>query len=143
MIDLVQYRFRIGTYKGMGARGNGMINSTGEFLDFSVFNPYNRSKSIIFYTADTKSGRWTANILQSSIRHIHLSFLALIYIYIMSLLTSCMLSKLVLSCCSKSDLIVNTIGVYVNLKLSLICLTHIKIGYFCLLSSIILKSKAK
>ena len=94
----------------------------------------------IFYTADTKSGRWTANILQSSIRHIHLSFLALIYIYIMSLLTSCMLSKLVSSCCSKSDLIVNTIGVYVNLKLSLICLTHIKIGYFCLLSSIILKS---
>ena len=58
----------------------------------------------------------------------------------MSLLTSCMLSKLVSSCCSKSDLIVNTIGVYVNLKLSLICLTHIKIGYFCLLSSIILKS---
>ena len=140
MIDLVQYRFRIGTYKGMGARGNGRINSTGEFLDSSVFNPYNRSESIIFYTADTKSGRWTANILQSSIRHIHLSFLALIYIYIMSLLTSCMLSKLVSSCCSKSDLIVNTIGVYVNLKLSLICLTHIKIGYFCLLSSIILKS---
>ena len=58
----------------------------------------------------------------------------------MSLLTSCMLSKLVSSCCSKSDLIVNTIGVYLNLKLSLICLTHIKIGYFCLLSSIILKS---
>ena len=51
-----------------------------------------------------------------------------------------MLSKLVSSCCSKSDLIVNPIGVYVNLKLSLICLTHIKIGYFCLLSSIILKS---
>ena len=140
MIDLVQYRFRIGTYKGIGARSNGRINSTGEFLDSSVFNPYNRSESIIFYTADTKSGRWTANILQSSIRHIHLSFLALIYIYIMPLLTSCMLSKLVSSCCPKSDLIVNTIGVYVNLKLSLICLTHIKMGYFCLLSSIILKS---
>ena len=81
-----------------------------------------------------------ANILQSSIRQIHLSFLTLIYIHIISLLTSCMLSKLVSSCCSISDLIVNPIGVYVNLKLSLICLTHIKIGYFCLLSSIILKS---
>ena len=88
MIDLVQYRFRIGTYKGMGARGNGRINSTGEFLDSSVFNPYNRSESIIFYTADTKSGRWTANILQSSIRHIHLLFLALIYIYIIHHVTS-------------------------------------------------------
>ena len=52
MIDLVQFRFRIGTYKGMGARGYGRINSTGEFLDSSVFNPYNLSESIIFYTVD-------------------------------------------------------------------------------------------
>ena len=125
----------------LGARGYRWINSTGEFLDSSVFNNrYNRSESIIFYTVDNKSRRWMANILHSSIRQIHLSFLTLIYIHIISLLTSCMLSKLVSSCCSKSDLIVNPIGVYVNLKLSLICLTHIKIGYFCLLSSIILKS---
>ena len=80
------------------------------------------------------------NILHSSIRYIHLSFLALIYVRIMSLLTSCVLSKLVSSCSSKLDLIVNPMGVYVNLKLSILCLTHIKIGYFCLLPSIILKS---
>ena len=67
MIDLVQHRFRIGTYKGMGARGYGRINSTGEFLDSSVFNPYDRYESIIFYTADNKSGRWMANIMYSSI----------------------------------------------------------------------------
>ena len=49
MIDLVQYRFRNGTYKGVGARGYGRIKSKGEFLDSSVLNPYNRSESIIFY----------------------------------------------------------------------------------------------
>ena len=106
----------------MGARGYGTINSTGEFLDSSVFNP---SESIIFYTVDNKSGRWMANILHSSSRQIHRSFLTLIYIRIISLLTSYMLSKLVSSCCSKSDLIVNPIGVYVNLKLSLICRSYL------------------
>ena len=52
MIDLVQYMFRIGTYKAMWARGYGRINYTGEFLDSFVFNPYNWSESIIFYTVD-------------------------------------------------------------------------------------------
>ena len=45
MIDLVQYRFRIGTYTGMRAKGTGRLNS-GQFHDSSVFNPYNTSESL-------------------------------------------------------------------------------------------------
>ena len=50
MIDVVQYRFRIGTYQSKGAkgRGPGRINFPGQFDDSSTFNPYNRSKSILF-----------------------------------------------------------------------------------------------
>ena len=60
MIDVVQYRFRIGTYQGNGAkgRGPGRINFPGQFDDSSMFNPYNRSESILFYTLDTASGGW-------------------------------------------------------------------------------------
>ena len=57
MIDLVQYRFRIGTYTGMGAKVSGRLNS-GQFHDSSVFNPYNTSESLLFYTFDTSSGFW-------------------------------------------------------------------------------------
>ena len=54
MIDVVQYRFRIGTYQGKGAkgRGPGRINFPGQFDDSSMFNPYNRSESILFYTLE-------------------------------------------------------------------------------------------
>ena len=62
MIDLVQYRFRIGTYTGMGAKGSGRLNS-GQFHDSSVFNPYNTSESLLFYTFDTSSGFWMTNIM--------------------------------------------------------------------------------
>ena len=76
MIDVVQYRFRIGTYqvKGAKGRGPGRINFSGQFDDSSMFNPYNRSESILFYTLDTTSGVWMANILHSPIKHINLSF---------------------------------------------------------------------
>ena len=61
MIDLVQYRFRIGTYTGMGAKGSGRLNS-GQFHDSSVFNPYYTSESLLFYTFDNSSGFWMTNV---------------------------------------------------------------------------------
>ena len=142
MIDVVQYRFRIGTYQGKGAkgRGPGRINFPGQFDDSSMFNPYNRSESILFYTLDTTSGGWMANILHSPIKHINLSFFTFIYIYIISLISFCMLSYLVSSYFTLNSLNFNPIGTYFNLELSLACLMHIKIGYYCLLSSIVIKS---
>ena len=142
MIDVVQYRFRIGTYQGTGAkgRGPGRINFSGQFRDSSMFNPYNRSESILFYTLDTTSGVWMANLLHSPMKHINLAFFTFIYIYIISLISFCMLSYLVSSYFTLKSLNFNSIGSYLNLELSLVCLMHIKIGYFCLLSSIIIKS---
>ena len=59
----------------------------------------------------------------------------------MTLITFCMFSNLVLSSFTLKSFDPNSLNVtYVNQKLSLMCLTHIKIGYFCLLSSIILKN---
>ena len=142
MIDVVQYRFRIGTYQGTGAkgRGPGRIHFSGQFRDSSMFNPYNRSESILFYTVDTTSGVWMANLLHSPTKHINLAFFTFIYIYIISLISFCMLSYLVSSYFTLKSLNFNSIGSYLNLELSLVCLMHIKIGYFCLISSIIIKS---
>ena len=80
MIDVVQYRFRIGTYQGTGAkgRGPGRIHFSGQFRDSSMFNPYNRSESILFYTLDTTSGVWMANLLHSPMKHINLAFFTFI-----------------------------------------------------------------
>ena len=112
-------------------RGPGRINFPGQFDDSSMFNPYNRSESILFYTLDTTSGGWMANILHSPIKHINLSFFTFIYIYIISLISFCMLSYLVSSYFTLNSLNFNPIGTYFNLELSLACLMHIKIGYYC------------
>ena len=64
MIDMAQNRFRIGTYTVMG--GSGRLNS-GQFHDSSVFNPYNTSESLLFYTLATSSGFWMTNIMHSPI----------------------------------------------------------------------------
>ena len=112
MIDVVQYRFRIGTYQGTGAkgRGPGRINFSMQFCDSSMFNPYNRSESILFYTLDTTSGVWMANILHSPMKHINLAFFTFIYIYIISLISFCMLSYLVSSYFTLNSLNFNSIG---------------------------------
>ena len=140
MIDLVQYRFRIciGTYTGMdyGVRGSGRLNS-GQFHDSFVFNPYNTSESLLFYTLNTSSGFWTTNIIHSPMKLSGFS----VFMYVMTPITFCMFYNLVLSSFTLKSFDPNSLNVtYVNQKLSLMCLTHIKIGYFCLLSSIILKS---
>ena len=140
MIDLVQYRFRIGTYTGMGVRGSGRLNS-GQFHDFFVFNPYNTSKSLLFYTLDTSSGFWMTNIIHSPMKLSCFSCFTSVFMYVMTLITFCMFSNLVLSSFTLKSFDPNSLNVtYVNQKLSLMCLTHIKIGYFCLLSSIILNN---
>ena len=76
MTDVEEYRFCIGTYQGKGAKGRG----PGRMHFLGQFNPYNRSESILFYTLDTTSGVWMANILHSPIKHINLSFSKFIYI---------------------------------------------------------------
>ena len=140
MIDLVQYRFRIGTYTGMGAKGSGRLNSC-QFHDSSVFNPYNTSESLLFYTFDTSSNFWMTNIMHSPMKLSYFSCFALVFMYVMTLITLCMFSSLVSSSLTLKSFDPNSLGVnYFNQKLSLMCLTHIKIGYFCLLSSIILKN---
>ena len=48
-------------------QGPGRINFSGQFHDYSMFNPSNRSESILFYTLDTTSGVWMANLLHSPI----------------------------------------------------------------------------
>ena len=92
------------------------------------------------YTIDTTYGVWMANKLHRPIKHINLSFSTFIYKYIISLISFCMLSYLVSSYFTLNSLSFNPIGTYFNLELSLACLVHIKIGYFCLLSSIVIKS---
>ena len=124
----------------MGAKGSGRLNS-GQFHDSSVFNPYNTSESLLFYTFDTSSGFWMTNIMHSPMKLSYFSCFALVFMYVMTLITLCMFSSLVSSSLTLKSFDPNSLGVtYFNQKLSLMCLTHIKIGYFCLLSSIILKN---
>ena len=109
--------------------------------DSSVFNPYNTSESLLFYTLDTSSGFWMTNIIHSPMKLSCFSCFTSVFMYVMTLITFCMFSNLVLSSFTLKSLDPNSLNVtYVNQKLSLMCLTHIKIGYFCLLSSIILKN---
>ena len=61
--------------------------------------------------------------------------------YGMTLITLCMFSNLVSSYLNFKSFNPNSFSVsYFIQKLSLMCLTHMKVGYFCLLSSIILKN---
>ena len=124
----------------MGAKGSGRLNS-GQFHDSSVFNPYNTSESLLFYTFDTSSGFWMTNIRHSPMKLSYFSCYVLVLMYVMTLITLCMFSNLVSSSFTIKSFNPNFLSVtYFNQKLSLMCVTHIKIGYFCLLSSMILKN---
>ena len=71
----------------------------------------------------------------------YFSCYVLVLMYVMTFITLCMLSNLVSSSFTIESVNPNFLSVtYFNQKLSLMCVTHIKIGYFCLLSSIILKN---
>ena len=65
MIDVVQFTLRIVTARGTRAKGRGRIRFSGvrQFHDYSMFNLYSRSESLLFYTLDTSSGFWMANTL--------------------------------------------------------------------------------
>ena len=124
----------------MGAKGSGRLNS-GQFHDSSVFNPYNTSESLLCYTFDTSSGFWMTNIRHSLMKLSYYSCFVLVFMYVMTLIALCMFSNLVSSSFTIKSFDPNSLSVtYFNQKLSLMCVTHIKIGYFCLLSSIILKN---
>ena len=71
----------------------------------------------------------------------YFSCFALVFMYVMTLITLFMFSNLVSSSFTLKSFNPNSLSVtYFNQKLSLMCLTHIKVGYFCLLSSIIFKN---
>ena len=81
------------------------------------------------------------NIIHSPMKLSCFSCVTSVFMYVMTLITFCMFSNLVLSSFTLKSFDPNSLNVtYVNQKLSLMCLRHIKIGYFCLLSSIILKN---
>ena len=71
------------TYTVMGARGSGR------------FNPYNTSESLLFYTLDTSSGFWMTNIIHSPMKLSYFSRFALVFMYVMTLITLCMFSNMV------------------------------------------------
>ena len=77
MIDVVQYRF-ISGHKSQ-RQGAGEDTFSGLFNDSFMFNPYNRSESILLYTLNRTSGVWMANLLHSPMEHVNLSFFTIIY----------------------------------------------------------------
>ena len=106
----------------MGAKGSGRLNS-GQFHDSSVFNPYNTSESLalLFYTFDTSSGFWKTNIMHSLMKLSYFSCFALVFMYVMTLITLRMFSSLVLSSLTLKIFDPNSLSVtYFDQKLSLL-----------------------
>ena len=98
MIDLVQYRFHIGTFVGKvvkcSGKGNLKSKYNDEFSVFSAFNPYNRPAPIIFYGLDDGTGLGFENLIHSPHENTHISFLYIFYLYFISIIMSFMLSIL-------------------------------------------------
>ena len=138
MIDPVQFRIQIGTFIGKGGKHRGKGKSPGNYADSSAFNPYNMPFSIKFYNLDTNSGIWNENLISSLSKDIKTTFLLFFYFYFMIFLSFCMIS--VTSMLNHSF---NYQWIYIsfdlNCKLSFVSLTHIKVGYFCLMSSLVIK----
>ena len=138
MIDIVQYRFRIGTYTGKGVVGGSKARSKQRFAFSSAFNPYNRTGPMKFHNLDNNFRSLRENIVHAPSKDINHSFQLIFYSYIMALFIFIMLS-IVLSPEFLSSNNVHPSHPYVNWKFSLFFVTHIKIGYFCIISSIVLK----
>ena len=142
MIDLELYRSRIGIFgggmgKGKGVKGCGKGNADGkQFTNPSAFNPHNRPGPMKFFKCDN-TGTWSENIIRSPPEFFHQSLHITLYSYIML-----MFLLITLSIVSSHTFIVNiphSSLPYINFKISILSLMHIKIGYFCILSTVILK----
>ena len=124
---------------GRGDKGLSKIKSSNQFADSSAFNPYNRPAPIKFFNLGRNFGPCKENIIHSPSDCIHHSLQIIFYAYFMLMLLTIMLSLI-----SSHKFITNAVYPslpYVNttFKLSLLCLMHIKIGYFCIISSVLLK----
>ena len=127
MIDTVQYRFRIGTFLAMGNKGCKNKNSKNQFADYSCFNPYNRPASIRFKSLNKNHGPWMESIIHSPSRNIGNSLSLMLYSYIMTMLILVILSATL----SPSFILAHNSHpsyFYVNWKILLVCISHIKIG---------------
>ena len=126
----------------MGVRGSGRLNQVNSTIPLCLIHTIHRkSESLLFYILDTSSGFWMTNIIHSPIKLSCFPCFTSVFMYVMTLITFCMFSNLFLSSFTFKSFYPNSLNVtYFNQKLSLMCLTHIKIGYFCLLSSIKLKN---
>ena len=54
MIDLVQYRFRIGTYTGMGAKGSGRLNRACLITLHSNFEIFQKGHPAVAFMIDRR-----------------------------------------------------------------------------------------
>ena len=136
MIDLVQYRCRIGTFTGRGDKGCGKGRPKKQFTNPSAFNPYNRPGPIKFFKCDN-SGACSENTIHNPLEFLHQSLQITFYSYIMLIFIFFMLS--IVSCHTFIVSIPHASLPYINFKISILSFMHIKIGYFCILSTVILK----
>ena len=137
MIDPQLYRCRVGMFVGGGDKGCRKLKSQNQFTDSSAFNPYNRPAPIKFPNLDSGFCPGTENIIHSPSDYIRYSLQITCYSYFML-----MFLIIMLAITSSQNFITNHVYPsmpYINFKLSLICMMHIKIGYFCLTSCVFLK----
>ena len=135
MISIETYRCRIGNFMGRGNKG-GKSKLKNQYSDPSAFNPYNRPGPMKFFNCDY-SGSWSESIIHSPPEDAHHSLQITFYSYLMLMLIFVMLSiissPIFLVSIPKSSL------PYINFQISILCLMHIKIGYFCIISTVVLK----
>ena len=135
MISIETYRCRIGNFMGRGNKG-GKSKLKNQYSDPSAFNPYNRPGPMKFFNCDY-SGSWSESIIHSPPEDVHHSLQITFYSYLMLMLIFVMLSiissPIFLVSIPKSSL------PYINFQISILCLMHIKIGYFCIISTVVLK----
>ena len=142
MIDAQIFRVRIGSFNmcggGKGGKGSGKVQSNRNYNDFSAFNPCDIPYPIKFYNLNINSGICEENTISSPSKNIKTTFSSFIYFYFIILLSCCMLSLIsTVDHCLPSQIVY--VSFDISWKLSFVCLSHIKVGYFCLISSLILR----
>ena len=138
MIDLVQYRITIGTFLGNGGVC-GRVALNKNFRDFSAFNVYNMPTSIKSYNFDKNTGFLSESVIHCPSSYLFTPLFTTLYIYFILILVSVM-SLMVLT--PNFSIALSPIHgtFYLNWKLSFSSWVYIKIGYFCILASVLFKS---
>ncbi len=137
MIDLTLYRQRIGCYRGYSVgrkkRARGVGGGSGG-VNYSHVPPF----STCFRGVNTRSKLIEELVIRSPQYYTNQKFMFGLYFYFMSLFF--VVTSMILLA-QKSTVVKNIFpGVLdLNIKLSLMAMVHIKVGYFCLLSAGIFK----